>query len=121
MSDLVESLRAIERLKVGEPFPESMLSETNNWGAALSAIAGAAANEIERLRLATIYPRRRSEMQPPKTDIDENIDRLKDAASAAATAASDDQAHLRLFLAALNLLGGFLKDIRTIAENVESE
>lgn len=75
MTDIIDILKELEHTKPGDPIPKCLeivwmrpaedgfmfamnpesgtvisLSSTNNWGIALSAIAGAARAEIERLR-----------------------------------------------------------------------
>ena len=45
---LLEKLRTVAALKVGDPFPEC-LGGPNNWGPPLSELCAAAADEIERL------------------------------------------------------------------------
>lgn len=47
MSELVDKLRAIAVLKVGEPFPE-WLGSDGSWGPPLSKLCGEAADELER-------------------------------------------------------------------------
>ncbi len=48
---LVEKLRFIQHMKLGDPWPQFLGGGgyTNNWGKPLSELAGEAANEIERL------------------------------------------------------------------------
>ena len=48
MTDLVERLRQIESLKLGDPMPEEL--GPVEWATTLSKLCGDAANEIERLR-----------------------------------------------------------------------
>lgn len=49
MTDIVERLRKVEELKIGQVFPQEML-EDGNWRSVISAICGEAAIEIDRLR-----------------------------------------------------------------------
>jgi hypothetical protein len=50
MSQLIQRLREIERLKVGDPAPD-WLCIANGWGPALSELCGDAADEIESLNV----------------------------------------------------------------------
>jgi hypothetical protein len=48
VSDIVERLRALEHLKVGDPCPEWL--PPMHWGPVVSKLVGEAADTIERLR-----------------------------------------------------------------------